>query len=40
MGLAYASTMLSIVLFFGALFGLAFGVAHVVSRTIVARRRR
>ena len=30
---------LFVVLFFAALFGVSFGLAHIVGRTVVARRR-
>jgi hypothetical protein len=40
MGLAVADPVMSAVLFFAALFGVAFGLAHIVTRAIVARRRR
>ncbi len=39
MGLAIASPALSLVFFFGGLFGLAYGVAHILTRLWVARRR-
>ncbi len=40
MGLAVADPILSVVLFFVSLAGVAFGLAHIVTRTIIARRRR
>lgn len=40
MGLAVADPILSVVLFFASLAGVAYGLAHFVTRTIIARRRR
>ena len=40
MWLAFAAPGLSVVVFFVGLFGVAFGLAHIVTRAIVARRRR
>jgi len=40
MGLAVASPVLSLVVFIGGIFGVAFGLAHIVTRLIVARRRQ
>ena len=41
MGLAVPGLpALSMVLFFASLAGVAFGLAHIVTRTFIARRRR
>ena len=40
MGLAVSDPVISAVVFFAGLFGVAFGVAHIVTRTVIARRRR
>ena len=40
MGLAVAVPALSVVLFFASLAGVAFGLAHIVTRRFIARRRR
>ena len=40
MGLAVALPALSMVLFFGSLAGVAFGLAHIFTRRFIARRRR
>ena len=39
MGLATAEPTLFAVFFFAGLFGVAFGLAHIVTRVIIARRR-
>ena len=39
MGIAIASPALGLVFFFGGLFGLAYGVAHILSRLWASRRR-
>ena len=39
MGIAIASPALGLVFFFGGLFGLAYGVAHILARLWVGRRR-
>jgi len=40
MGLAVVSPVLSLVVFVAGIFGVAFGLAHIATRVIVARRRR
>jgi hypothetical protein len=40
MGLAVAVPGLSLAVFIAGIFGVAFGMAHIVTRAIVARRRR
>ncbi len=40
MGLVTAEPTLFAVFFFAGLFGVAFGLAHIVTRVIVARRRK
>ena len=40
MGVATTVPFVFLFLFFAALFGLAFGVAHILTRTMAARRRR
>ncbi len=40
MGLVVGSPTLGVVFFFAALGGVAFGLAHIVTRTVIARRRR
>ncbi len=39
MGIAIASPALGLVFFFGGLFGLAYGVAHILARVWATRRR-
>ncbi len=39
MGIAIASPALGLVFFFGGLFGLAYGAAHILTRLWVGRRR-
>ncbi|MCH7698079.1 MAG: hypothetical protein IH865_03975 [Chloroflexi bacterium] len=39
MGIAIASPALGLVFFFGGLFGLAYGAAHILARLWVGRRR-
>ena len=39
MGIAIASPVLGLVFFFGGLFGLAYGAAHILARLWVGRRR-
>ena len=40
MGVATVADPLFLVLFFAGLFGVAFGLAHIVTRVIVGRRRK
>ena len=40
MGLMAAGEFLGPVVFFAGVFGLAYGAAHVITRTLIARRRR
>lgn len=40
MGVTVPDPIVSAVVFFAGLFGVAFGVAHIITRTVVARRRR
>jgi len=40
MGLVAAGEFLGPVVFFAGVFGLAYGAAHVITRTLIARRRR
>ncbi len=40
MGVATTAPYVFLFLFFAALFGLAFGLAHILTRTIAARRRQ
>ena len=40
MGLVAAGKVLGPAVFFAGVFGLAYGAAHIITRTLIARRRR
>ena len=40
MGLVAAGEFAGPVVFFAGVFGLAYGAAHIIARTLIARRRR